>query len=81
MSSVGHDNEEESYPEKVFYVDTDIDNDTEDCNNNDCIICREYAKGEHWSPCFLCKYRAHANCSGWVVDQARHRPRQCDFCS
>lgn len=40
----------------------------------------EKDENELWFQCFMFNYWAYAPCTGWYVEQSRHRHRRCDFC-
>ncbi|KAJ8930149.1 hypothetical protein NQ314_017079 [Rhamnusium bicolor] len=65
---------------EVQYVNTDDDMDPENEEEQDCIICGEQGKNELWYQCVNCKLWAHAACSGWDENEAKHCPWKCDFC-
>ncbi|KAJ8967132.1 hypothetical protein NQ314_003066, partial [Rhamnusium bicolor] len=65
---------------EVQYVKTDDDMDLESEEEQDCIICGEQGKNELWYQCVNYKLWAHAACSGWDENEAKHCPWKCDFC-
>ncbi|KAJ8929407.1 hypothetical protein NQ314_017907 [Rhamnusium bicolor] len=65
---------------EVQYVNTDDDMDPENEEEQDCIICGEQGKNELWYQCVNCKLWAHAACSGWDENEAKHCLWKCDFC-